>query len=309
MICLGLIDSEKRKLKSAKTTCGIMTFTGVKTLPFALSLVPIFLPRLPINLFAMPPLTIIDCNLKQYLSRVDSLPKWATYLIQTLFVFGSNYWYYTLIFGTGIMLTNIMIIVPTCLTVSLGVFQRNFIKIFKAQTDSKIATDNINRVVNQYREVQILCGYFNEAHKNCVVMLLICTIGGQVINVAGLLSDASDVGSLGVKASETQHLLLAQAAAYFFKISNIEGLILCVSCINFIFGFCAGVHCTSSKCLKAFKNSEKFQKNKLLKQLVRSMPPVKVKCGSDNFMEKITPVVYQQFSNEKIMESLLLRRK
>lgn len=286
-----------------------MTFTGVKTFPFALSLVPIFLPRLPMNFFAIPPFTMVDFLLKQFLLTGSYLPYLAQWSIRKAFVFAVNYWHCILIYGTGIMLTNILIIAPICLTVAISIFQRAFLKLLETKQEESLTAEQINRVATQYRELQILAGYFNEAHKNCVVMLLITTVSGQVINMMGLLADLKDVGGLGLEEGEKQHPFVAMAIGYFLKVSYFEGVVLCVCCINFILGFCGAVHYTSTKFLKVLKSLENLHRNKLLRRLVQSMPPVMVKCGADNFVEKITPVVYQQFSNEKIVESLLLREK
>lgn len=39
------------------------------------------------------------------------------------------------------------------------------------------------------------------------------------------------------------------------------------------------------------------------------MPNVKINLGKTNFIDKLSPVVYQQFTIEKIIDVLLLQKK
>lgn len=304
----GLTSDEQRKLKSAKSTCVLMTLSGVRSIPFALALASVFVSKLPMNFFAIPPFDVLLLLLKESLKSIGFIPKGVQWFIPKMLVFVVNYWYTILIYGTGIMLTNALIMVPICISVAIGIFERAFHKVLASQNKNAILTAfAAHRATKQYREVQILTGYFNDSHKNCVVMLLITTVSGQVINILGLLSDGKGLGNMGDDGDGKYHELIAMATGYFLKVSYLEGVVLCVSCINFIFGFCGGVHDTSRKCLDGLMHLESLRKNKLLRRMVMSMPIVKVKCGSNNCLEKITPVVYQEFANEKIVDTLLLR--
>lgn len=89
---------------------------------------------------------------------------------------------------------------------------------------------------------------------------------------------------------------------------NIEGIILCVLCLNSIFGYCADVYENSRECIKMLNHLKPLRRSKLLKRMVWSMPRIRINFGKTNFVDRLSPVVYQQYTNDKIIEMLMLRK-
>lgn len=144
-----------------------------------------------------------------------------------------------------------------------------------------------------YRELQILSCFFNRIHSKVLVSMIAVAIAGQIVSVVCLLSG---------KSSEDV------AADFFLRAFFVEGLIMDVLCINFIFGYCADVYMQSGNCINKLSHLDSIRRSKLLIRFVWSMPKVKITFGQTNFMDRLTPVVFQDCTNNKIVETLLLRQ-
>lgn len=180
------------------------------------------------------------------------------------------------------------------------IYFRSFQFLFSKAEKYVSSVSKLN-AFKQYRQIQIMCGYFNQTHCFIITTCLSTAILGQVISFFGLLTNENVSDSLHPVPDIKQMI-----ATYFLKMCFVEGLVLTITCINCMYGFCGNVNFTSEKCLRWLQHEPKVQKSVYLKILVRSLPPLKVKFGSVNYISKLTPVVFQQFTNERIIETLLI---
>ncbi len=142
-----------------------------------------------------------------------------------------------------------------------------------------------------YRELQILCWFFNKVHSIVLVSMIVVAIAGEIISSVSLLCKIYKENA---------------ATVFFLRAFYAEGMVLDILCINLIFGYCADVYMQSDKCVKMLNHSVIIRKSIILKRAVWSMPKIKITFGLTNFMNRLTPVVFQDYTNEKIVEHLLL---
>ena len=122
------------------------------------------------------------------------------------------------------------------------------------------------------------------------------------------------------------HALDMQIAAglnLFGEINIISKLFMVVvlingfTVINLIFSFCGDVHQTSEKCLimlraKLGKNDMvgkvTYWQLKRYRKILRTLPNVKISFGEMNYIEKLTPVIFQHFTAARLIDCLLLSK-
>ena len=97
--------------------------------------------------------------------------------------------------------------------------------------------------------------------------------------------------------------------AYFFGLSFITGIFV----ILLVFGFCGDVHDTSKKSLKKIgKNigmmGLSLSQAKRNTRMIKSLRVVKISFGGVNFIEKLTPVIFQHFTTARLIDCLLLSK-
>jgi len=92
------------------------------------------------------------------------------------------------------------------------------------------------------------------------------------------------------------------ARLYFFQIVINSALIL-----NLVYGFCADVHYYSGKLIARMnQNSQGVRQHRIYTKTIKSLAIVRVDFGDNNFIEKITPVMFQHFSALRIIDSILV---
>lgn len=144
-----------------------------------------------------------------------------------------------------------------------------------------------------YREMQIVTRLFNAMVSSLLVQFLIFLTITQVLYGLLLLSNNEELSG-----KFTMQLFL------FLVLTN--GVVG----VNLVFGFVAEVHFKSWNCMKKLKENSRKMGNprsvKLYMKILKSLPVVHVSFGSTNFIEKLTPVVFQQFATERLIDALLL---
>lgn len=144
-----------------------------------------------------------------------------------------------------------------------------------------------------YREMQILVRLFNAISSSLLVFFLIFLTIMQVLYGFLLLSNPE----------ELEGNLLMQVFLFLVLTNGVVG-------VSLVFGFCGEIHDKSWKCMETLKeNSRKLGNPKsvrLYRRILRSLPVVHVSFGSTNFIEKLTPVVFQQFATERLVDAMLL---
>lgn len=146
-------------------------------------------------------------------------------------------------------------------------------------------------------QINILSNTFNQIVSTLLVIFLIQAVNAQIICGMNMLGTEIGIESQKGKTS----LKLA------FLLLTINASIG----VNLVFAFCANVHTMSSKCLKKIqRHTETVPQSKLrmYRRIVRSLAVVKVDFGQMNFIEKLTPVIFQQFSTSRLIDCLLVSK-
>lgn len=147
-----------------------------------------------------------------------------------------------------------------------------------------------------YRQIQILNSTFNRIESHQLVIFLVCFGGAQITSVLQLFRRSdSETGA-------HSQMMKYWISGFYFMIMFFVTL-----AINFLFGCCGQVHASSLKTLAYIKHRKKVNEPKLFTKLVASYSVIKIKFGSTNFIEKITPVTFQLFLIQRIVDALLIK--
>lgn len=287
--------TEKRKLKSSKRICSIIGWVGLGPIGFALGFVACLLPKTLMNVLSYPPGSWLVTSMETCLGAF--LPKIVAWLLTKLFVFLVNFYIYTVGYGWAVTLSIQILVGATALAIAISMFNRRLDKVESSHghLSRQEILQKYQKILGMYREIQLLACYYNKINCYLVVAMVGAAVQGQVINFVGLISkDRSR--SDGV------------AISLFLLMFNFQGMTLCVLCLNSIFRYCADVYENSRECVDKLNHSETLRMSKLLQRIIWSMPYVKVQFAKTNFIQRLSPVMYQQFTNEKIIDFLLLQQ-
>lgn len=157
--------------------------------------------------------------------------------------------------------------------------------------------------IRLYQQIQLLEVQFNQLLRAMLVFVLI-----QMMNLemtGGLYLLTKDRSAFGERTLPMQ--------IFFILIIN-DGFVG----ISKVFSACAEVHHSSKKVLSVMKKLNSFRfgrktgnesdqgKLKEYQKMVRSLRLVKVQFGSTNHIEKLTPIMFQQFVTDRLIDSLLM---
>jgi len=133
---------------------------------------------------------------------------------------------------------------------------------------------------------------FNQIHSGILVVLLVFFKMGMILAAVVLLSKSNS--------NIFVNLILYQFVLY------------AIIFILIIFGNCGNVHQSSCETLTTmrrkleyFDESSGVEKRRRMR-VVKSLPVVKIKFGSTNFIEVTTPFVYLQFVLQRIVDCMLV---
>lgn len=149
--------------------------------------------------------------------------------------------------------------------------------------------------IKLHRQVSILARVMNNLGSTVLVLLLIHILNTQ-INFGSILLRKKENVSGPMRVSMTG------------SVSNT------FIAINLVFGFCANVHELSKKCLKRIQKPKDVVKSKpsltdkCLKKEVESLLKIKANFGDMNFIDKVTPVRFQEYAIARIIEFVLLSK-
>lgn len=145
------------------------------------------------------------------------------------------------------------------------------------------------------RQINLLAASFNKMFATLLVMISVHAVLMQIIGGYCL------VRVLGGNENVFSRLL------FIFMIEN--GFVV----TTLVYGFCGEVHDASNKGMKRIKkyahvDGRSSRKMKMFRRVASSMPVLKINFGSGNFVEKSTPIVFQQFTIERLVDLLLLSK-
>ncbi len=159
---------------------------------------------------------------------------------------------------------------------------------------------NINTlsVIQIYKQLQILVCYFNNIHQNIFAINLLSLVGScMVIGLYAIITSWSVMTNI-------QFLVLSAAAS-----RALVGFMLC-------FGNFGGIYTDSLQFIYVLKNPTKLVRGemrtsnelKLQRKLAQSIQPLKIRIGSVNYVDKLTPIRFIDFCFGILVNMLLLSR-
>lgn len=128
---------------------------------------------------------------------------------------------------------------------------------------------------------------FNQVHSSGLLTFSFVLIFGQVISALQLKT-----GNFNI----------------WMSILYIQTVAVCILVNIFMYGLSATVH---TECIRFFKKvkSSSSIKSKICLKTFASLQIVKVGFGSANYIEKLTPVIFQKFATERVIDVLILSSK
>ncbi|OXA62350.1 hypothetical protein Fcan01_00835 [Folsomia candida] len=97
------------------------------------------------------------------------------------------------------------------------------------------------------------------------------------------------------------HAQIAMPGFAFFPLISCDGL-----AIIFITQVAAGVYTSSSKLVKKARRSRRYGRNAWFRKMVRATHFIKIRFGSTNFIDQMTPLVYLNFCLTQTVSLVLL---
>lgn len=95
-------------------------------------------------------------------------------------------------------------------------------------------------------------------------------------------------------------------ASIWFNLLYAWSAVVCFCVIIFVFGILADVADVSSKVRKKINGNSELKRNKWFQKWVKSCPILKIYVGGSNFLEKITPLNFQDMVINQTVNLLLL---
>lgn len=163
-------------------------------------------------------------------------------------------------------------------------FQRN-----PANPTSQANFENcpfIQKSLLSFRSLQILTSRYNNfARVSLVCFLLTCSLWEIVLS--------------WILISPT-HVPLPLKLFFFAVIFEV------VIAISLIYGFAADLHYQSTKVMGNITKYSKVRRSKYLKRFFSSSQVLRVEFAVTNYLEKTTPLMFQKFCGDRILDLLLL---
>ncbi|CAL8140308.1 unnamed protein product [Orchesella dallaii] len=151
------------------------------------------------------------------------------------------------------------------------------------------------KLVTFHRRIQLLTTAFNQVHSTMMVSILMTVLTTQITSTLKLVHivKGNDDSNVGVR-------------LYFIRV-----LISSIITINIVFGFLADVNYFSLKFvgqLRRIASSSKpgFKRYQVLWKMTNSLQVLKIQFGSDNYIDILTPIIFQQFATGRVIDALLL---
>lgn len=269
----GILDktlNKKQNFNTSKLACWVLRVTGIRILPIAFGMVCAVAPGVTLNIFSYKPgiwmLNFVKYNL---LSEM-----FGSVLLEYAFVFFGNFIYWLLYVKIALVLTIELIICSTYFVKFINCFEGKAKKFRCDTTSLKLI----------YRQIKILVDVFNTIISAQLVVVLI-TFGSSQVSAA--------LQILSLSVPKNPLLSFSQIATQIWiSTFNIIGVCNLTIVILLLFGCCAEVHDTSFKVyadLKRRRSIKKFEH----KLFLNSIPVLKIKFEGSNYLEKLTPVIFQ----------------
>lgn len=163
-------------------------------------------------------------------------------------------------------------------------------KVLGTQRFSIILTDII-----AYRSLQILIELFNVSMRSMLFLLLLACGTNQLASACGLIRNGSSI-----------HFIMS----LLFEIMIFETVIV----IAVVYGLAGQFYDNSVKSIVKLEQmaryshvKDKTNRKYILKFLMSCHFGLRIKFGLSNFIEKTTPLIFQKFCVDRIIDILLVR--
>jgi len=154
----------------------------------------------------------------------------------------------------------------------------------------------LSKAVMQYRKIQLLTLAFNKVNHMVVVSLLMGVASTQILLSVKLIKG----GKNGMYYSKSTDNIWAKM--YLFQVVFNSAVIL-----NLVYGFCADVHFYSVKLIARMnQNAMGLKEHKIYRRTIKSLKVAKIDFWNNNYIEKITPMMYQDFAIMRIIDAILV---
>lgn len=292
---LKIMENYANFVRSASFVCRAIYFTTTLPTPMLVAVTSVAVPGFPANIFSYYPGKVVVKTIHLIFSSGNGKCSRFGLGVEKVVTFCFGYYAFSLaVQSWSFLLFHIVIGSTGLASAILGL-------------ELKLKSGNENgRKSNQmcgeswiliYRQIQILCKLFNQLSSGILFVLCFVMTTYQVVFGCSLLSSWHE---------------LQASVTIFNTVGAVNGMIA----LFFLFSFCAKVYMTSLGCLKGMKGGEagelmkgKGKTHRELKQrkkLLRSIPILKVEFGAANYIETLTPVIFQNFAVLRLIDCLLV---
>lgn len=271
--------TESRKhLRYAKLVCAAIRISTVIFLPVISAAVSLYLPEFPTNILHYVPFHFRFPETSMF----SSFWKIFTFVSTLIVWFTCEKFWVTYLFR--------IIIGCTGMILSILRFQLRFREEIAA-SGSELGW------LLSYRQLQLLSGLHNQLESKVLIFLCLATGGAQVLFGYNVLCGG--------------HGLWVWILNVICFLNGMVG-------VFFIFGFCSRVYKTSTKCLKRMRYVEgffgggrrrRYSEMKRDQKLIKSCRILKANFGGNNFVDRLTPVKFQNFATLRLVNYLLVSKK
>ncbi len=203
-------------------------------------------------------------------------------LIQKVLMSTISSWAYLLTITTAFLECNVYMIHCHCVMNYLRLFMRKY-------CETELTRTNINKLMQMYREIEILLGRLNGFHGGTLVVayMLNCTSGfiTALYTLVGLYRDMPF------------QVLLNCGIIVFDAFSAMK---------DFDGGYKSGVFRVSKKLISKVRENKTVMSERVLRRKVRSWRVLRVNMGADNYFDEKTPLSLMDFSVTNTVSLLLL---
>lgn len=277
-----------RLAKLAGLTCRVVRLSTATLIPVVTSAISVFLPEFPVNMVGFGPARM----LLDGMAGVDGPWHWIGVGLGKMVTFVCNYFGYDLMAKTWAVFVSHTVIGCTGLTSEILGFHLQF------QNGIRKDSSGDEGWLLRYRKMVLLSNIFNGIESRVLFVLSFAMICMQI-----------QVGCYLLKATAELGIIVA--------VFNVISLVNTMMALFILLSFCARFYATSSDCLMKVRNvgaeivmgNRSYRELRKYRRLVKSLPVLKVEFGAANFVDRLTPAIFQNFTVLRLVDCLLVSKR
>lgn len=277
---------QERHLRKAYLACSTVRISSSLGMSLTTGLASVFDPEFPTNMFSYYPERLL-------VSFLNEIGKGFLNCLIRGFVF---VWTRTCNFMAVALFIKAMNILLSSVVIGCTGLAIEILKFQQSANDHQFRKNDL--WIFQYKQIQILCKLFNQLVSSILFTLSVTMMTCQIV-----------FGSSLVMSKGHQQQIFITCFNATCALNGMFGLF-------FLFGFCANVYSTSEECLKNLRGRVDtliiggcFREVRRHRRLLRSMPVLKVEFGAANYIDTLTPVIFQNFTTLRLIDWLLVAKK